>query len=100
MDRRLCAGAAIAVTVVIAGANALPALLLGPPAAEPTIGAAAVQPLDAPPELAAPALTSTQLSASPVTKAEPAPAATAAAPQPAPGVTAALPQPVPPPGSA
>ena len=37
MDRRFWSGAVIAVTVVIAGANALPALLLGPPADAPPV---------------------------------------------------------------
>lgn len=91
MDRRFWSGAAIAVTVVIAGANALPALLLGSPTDAPApLAAAPIRSPDAPPPVAALA----PAPAPEVTKAEPASAAVAAAPQPAPLAPAASSPPV------
>lgn len=91
MDGRFWSGAAIALTVVIAGANALPALLLRTPAEAPVVPVANVEAPQA-------ALVQPPVPATPVTEAEPAPVAASSRPAPAvsspvPAAVAATPSP-------
>lgn len=81
VDKRFWSGAVIAATVMVAGASALPALLLAPTAPEPMIPVAIV-----PPEKKA-ALVAARIEPQPVERAQ-APVAA----QPAPSVAAPTPQ--------